>query len=246
MLNSECDVVVVSAHPDDAELACAGTVKKLTKEKKSVVFVDCTRGELSSRGTPEQREKEAAKAAEILGVRERMVLDMPDGSIMNLPENVHQLVVAIRLFRPKILLIPSPVERHPDHEAVHNLARAAAFRAGLHKVHAQHNERELVPHRVQRILCYQQHADFPRMPDLYIDVTDTFADKMASIHAFGSQFEGVGGGASDGPRTFISRPAFLEGIEARARYFGDRIGTTYAEAFLSVEPLGLSSLSQLL
>jgi N-acetylglucosamine malate deacetylase 1 len=240
------DVAVICAHPDDAELACAGTVKKLSNEGRSVAFIDCTRGELGSRGTAEIRELEASRARDILGVKERACLDMPDGSIMYTTENIRKIVVAIRTYRPVLMLIPSEVERHPDHEAVHKLARAAAFTAGLHKYITTHNGEEQQPHRPHRMLCYQQHADFSRLPDLYIDISDTFDSKMASIRAFASQFQDPNEPKTTEPQTFISRPAFLEGIEARARYYGDRIGTKYAEAFLSIEPLGLTSLSQLL
>ena len=240
------DVIVINAHPDDAELACAGTVRKLSDEGYAVGFVDCSRGEMGSRGTVEIRELEASKAREILGVKERMCLDMPDSSIMYTPENIQKLVVAIRALRPKLMLIPSPVERHPDHEAVHRLAKAAAFTAGLHKYITSHNNEQQQPHRPQRTFCYQQHADFPRLPDVYVDITSTFEAKMASVHAFASQFQLADNSSTNEPQTFISRPAFLEGIEARARYFGDRIGTKYAEAFLALEPLGINSLSQLL
>ena len=126
-----CEILVLSAHPDDAELCCSGTVKKVTNDGKRVVFVDCTRGELGTRGTPELRAEEAAKAAEILGVDVRENLEMPDGSVMHTNENILKVVSAIRAHKPRLLLTTPPVERHPDHEAVHKLARAATFLAGL-------------------------------------------------------------------------------------------------------------------
>lgn len=240
------DVVVLSAHPDDAELACSGTVKNLTNEGRTVAFVECTRGELGTRGTPELREQEARDAAAILGVTQRMNLDMPDGNVQHTQENILSVVRAIRAFRPTLLLIPPPIERHPDHEAVHRLARAAAFLSGLQKVITTHNGAMQAPHRPSRMLCFQQQYDFPREPSIYVDITETFDDKMRSIKAFTSQFYLPDLYTSDEPSTFISRPEFLSEIESRAAYFGSRIGVRYAEAFLAVEPLGVKSLSQLL
>lgn len=242
----KADVLVVCAHPDDVELSCGGTVKKLTNEGRIVVFVECTRAELGTRGTPEIREAEAAKAAAILGVHAREQLGIPDGGVENTLENAHKLVAAIRAWKPTLMLIPSEVERHPDHEAVHALSRRAAFLAGLAKISTTRDGLEQEPHRPKRMLCYQQFYDFPGGPDLYVDVTETFADKMNAIRAFASQFHVPEAYASNEPETLLSNPEFLLNIEARERYYGSRIGVSYAEAFACVEPLGLASLSSLL
>ncbi|MCX6140951.1 MAG: bacillithiol biosynthesis deacetylase BshB1 [Candidatus Kapabacteria bacterium] len=240
------DVMVLSAHPDDAELSCGGTVMNLTSEGKHVVFVECTRGELGTRGTPELREQEAAAAAKILGVTDRECLGLPDGHIMHSNENILAVVKAIRTWRPNVLLIPPSIERHPDHEAVHRLARSAAFLAGLTKIETSNNGVQQEPHRPRRMLCFQQQYDFPRSPDLYVDISETFQSKMSSIRAFTSQFHVPQEYTSTEAETFLSRPEFLQEIEARAMYFGSRIGVRYAEAFLAIEPLGVSSLSALL
>lgn len=239
-------MMVLSAHPDDAELACSGTIKKFTNEGFSVALVECTRGELGTRGTPELREKEAQAASQILGVAHREGLDMRDGHITHTPENINKVVYAIRKYKPRLLLIPPPYERHPDHEAVHKLARAAAFLAGLQNVETFDNEVPQTPHRPHRMLCYMQQYDFPKQPDLYVDITDTYTAREASIKAFASQFHLPDLYNSNEPVTFISRPGYLDELEARSRYFGSRIGTTYAEAFLAVEPLAVDSLSKLL
>ncbi len=243
---SGIDVLVLSAHPDDAELAVAGTVKGLTNAGRSVVFVECTRGELGTRGTPELRAAEAQHASEILGVTLRENLGMPDGAVAHTQANILAVVGAIRRHRPRIMLIPPPFERHPDHEAVHRLARAAAFTAGLANVSVEHNGQALAPHRPKAMYCFQQQYDFPQAPSFYVDITATWADKLASIRAYASQFHVPDVYQSDEPQTFISRPGFVEELEARARYYGSRIGTTYAEAYLSVEPLGFASMEVLL
>ena len=238
--------LVISAHPDDAELACGGTIRNLTNEGLGVVFLDCTRGELGTRGTPERRAQEAQRAGEILGVQHRECLGMPDGAIEYTQENIRAVATVIRAWRPHIVLIPPPVERHPDHVAVHRLCTAATFVAGLSKVTTYRDGVEQQPHRPQRTLCFQQQYDFPRLPDLYVDISSTIQAKMDSIRAYTSQFHAPGDYTSDEPETFISRPAFLLELEARARYYGSRIGTEFAEGFLAVEPLGVGSLSALL
>lgn len=238
--------LVISAHPDDAELACGGTIRALTNQGHDVVLLDCTRGELGTRGTPELREQEAQRAADILGVRHRECLSMPDGAIEHTQENIRAIVTSIRTWRPHIVLIPPPVERHPDHVAVHKLCVAATFTAGLTKVVTHRDGVEQQPYRPKRTLCFQQQYDFPRLPDLYVDISATFAAKMDSIRAYTSQFHAPGEYTSDEPETFISRPAFLMELEARARYYGSRIGTDYAEGFLAVEPIAVASLADLL
>lgn len=237
--------MVLIAHPDDAELTCGGTIKQLTNDGHRVVFVECTRGELGTRGTPELREQEATDAARILGVDTRDRLDMPDGAIEHTQENILKVVSAIRAHRPRLLLTPPPIERHPDHEAVYRLARAAMFIAGLHKVITTRDGAEQTPHRPKKMLCFMQQYDFPRQPDVYVDISATFSAKMDAIKAFKSQFHLPDAYTTNEPQTFLSRPEFLEEVEARAIYFGSRIGVRYAEAFMGVEPIGLASLSDI-
>lgn len=241
-----CHTLVVSAHPDDAELSCSGTVKNLTNAGHAVVFVDCTAGELGTRGTPELRATEAAQAARILGVAHRECLHMTDGAIAHTQENILKVVEVLRAYRPQIMLTTPPIERHPDHEAVHRLVRAATFLSGLQKVETYRDGALQAPHRPMRTLCFMQQFDLPDGPDFYVDITDTYADRVASIKAFASQFYMPEAYTSEEPETFLSRPAFFEELEARCIYFGSRIGVRYAEAFKTIEPLGLRTLADLL
>jgi len=241
-----CDVMVVSPHPDDAEIGCGGVIKNLTDLGKSVVFVDCTRGELGTRGSAELRATEAESAGKILGVSNRVNLEMPDCAVEYNTATVHKLATAIRKFTPLLVLIPPPQERHPDHVAVHQICKAANFVSGVKNVLLSDNGNDLSTHRAKTLVCYQLQYDFPSLPDFYVDVTDTFKSKMDAILAYQSQFHVENSKHNTEPPTFISRPEYLLELEARARYYGSRIGTTYAEAFFCVEPLGLSSLSVLL
>ncbi|MBK9246867.1 MAG: bacillithiol biosynthesis deacetylase BshB1 [Ignavibacteria bacterium] len=233
------DVLVVAAHPDDAELSCGGTIAQLTSNGKTVVIVDCTLGELSSRGTIEQRAIETQKANEILKVSGRVNLLMEDGNIELSKDNILSLIRSIRQYRPKIILCNPPHERHPDHENVHKLVRTAVFQSGLTMIKTEFNGKHQLPHRPDKLFSYMQTYDFE--PSFYVDISDYFQVKMESIRAYSSQVFVAGEHNTQQPQTFISKPAFMEMIEARARYFGALIGVEYAEAFHSHEPIGFSS-----
>jgi bacillithiol biosynthesis deacetylase BshB1 len=127
-------VLAIGAHPDDVEMSCGGTLIRLVREGYRVGVVDCTRGELGSRGNPELRAREAELAAQIMGIHVRENLGLPDGNIPLTAEAVAALVRVLRRWRPQILLLPPPVERHPDHERVHQLVRMAWFHSGLAKL----------------------------------------------------------------------------------------------------------------
>ncbi|MBM2813867.1 MAG: LmbE family protein [Ignavibacteria bacterium] len=240
------DVLAIGAHPDDIELSCGGTIAKLTDEGKSVAIVDCTRGESGTRGTPEIRLDEAKKAAEILGVKYRVNLGMEDGNIEVNKKNILEIIKTIRIFRPSAVLFHPPYERHPDHEAVHKLVRTGMFKSGLRKIVTEYNGIQLEPHRIRKMFCYMQSYTFPNNPDFYVDVSSTHEKKMGAIKAYTSQVFVEGVSRTDEPVTRLSRPEFIDELEARALYFGSLIGVKYAEVFSSVEPIGLRSLSVLL
>jgi bacillithiol biosynthesis deacetylase BshB1 len=239
------DIVAIAVHPDDVELACGGVLAAASSEGKRVAVVECTRGEMSSRGTPEIRHAEAIEAAKILGLTERWNLGIPDGGVSSTPDHVARVVAAIRYFQPSLLLFPAGFDRHLDHEDAYNLVRRAVFQSGMTKVVTSVFGVRQTPYRPKRLLCYMQTYHFE--PDVFIDVSAHFATKMQSITAHASQVHVSGRTPKpDEPQTFISSPAFMGLIESRARYFGALIGVEFAEAFQSVEPLGLHSVSALL
>ncbi len=239
--NEQTDILVIAAHPDDAELSCGGTIAQLTASGKSVVIADCTKGELGSRGTVKLREKETANASKIMGVNTRVNLGMPDGNIQQTPDNILSIVSIIRRFRPQIILFNPPYERHPDHENVHRLVRSAVFQSGLTKIETFHKGISQTTHRPKHIFSYMQTYEFE--PSFYVDISDSFDVKIAAIRAYSSQVFVEGENDTTEPVTFISKPDFMEMLEARARYFGALIGVKYAEPFLAIEPVGIPSLS---
>jgi len=235
------DILVLPVHPDDAELGCAGTILKEIALGKKVGIVDLTRGELGTRGTAEIRDKEAADAAKILGLAVRDNLSIPDGFFENTKEYQLKVISAIRRFKPEIVITNAYYDRHPDHGRASQLVEDSAFLAGLRKVETSYNGEVQEAWRPNLVLHFIQ--DNYIKPDILIDVTDHWDKKVESIRAFGSQFFNPDWG--DEPQTYISSPAFIEVIEARAREFGKSIGVKYAEGFTSKKILGVDNLFSL-
>jgi bacillithiol biosynthesis deacetylase BshB1 len=237
---SKADVLIFAAHPDDAELACAGTIASLVAEGKKVVIADLTRGEMGTRGTAETRGRESAEASRILGIADRICLSLPDTRLENTREMQLHLIRILRHYRPDLVLCNAVEDRHPDHGAAGNLASASCFYSGLTKIETERNGGKQEAFRPGRVLHYIQ--DRYIVPGLVVDITPYWPVKMAAIQAFQTQFHNPG---SPEPETYISRPDFLDFIEARAREMGQKIGVRYGEGFTSANPPGFRSLSSL-
>lgn len=240
------DLLVIDAHPDDAEISCGGTIAKLTSAGKTVAVVDCTRGEMGTRGNPDLRLHEAMNASKILKLSHRINLGMMDGFIEESPDSLYQIITYIRQFRPKMIMTHPAFDRHPDHEAVNSLVRNALFKSGLTKIHTELDGIGQEVYRTRKLFCFMGSYQFERKPDFYVDISDFNDAKMKAIEAFSSQVYVAGNENTNEPETKLSSPDFKEELVARARYFGGLIGTRYAEAFLSVEPLGIKNLNGLL
>jgi N-acetylglucosamine malate deacetylase 1 len=244
--NNETDAMFIGAHPDDVEICSGGAIAKLVKEGRYVTIADLTAGEMGTRGTPEERLEEAKKAAKILGVEERINLGMPDGNIELSQENILKIIRILRLYRPKIIVFHPPFERHPDHEDAHKLIRTAMFKSGLIKIETEYKGIKQDRFRIRKMFCYMQSYQFPEKPDFYVDISETIEQKMESIKAYRTQVFIPGESDPDSIPTRLYRPEFLDEIESRAKYFGSLTGVRYAEAFMSIEPVGLNSLSALI
>ncbi|PIU44463.1 MAG: bacillithiol biosynthesis deacetylase BshB1 [Ignavibacteriales bacterium CG07_land_8_20_14_0_80_59_12] len=232
------DVLAIGAHPDDVELACGGTIALLTKQGHHVGIVDCTRGELGTRGTAQIREAESKEAARILGADFRENLGLPDGNIENTPENRLRIISVIREHRPRILLMPHWLERHPDHEHAHRLAKEAWFYSGLEKIVSVGTDRS--PHRPYRppkYFYFMERYEFT--PSFIVDISEVIETRMEAVRAFKSQFFDPSSRESE---TLMSRADFFEWMLARLRHFGRIIGRQYGEPFYSIEPIGLTDM----
>lgn len=226
------DVVAFGSHPDDVELGAGGTIAALVAAGYRVGIVDLTRGELGSRGSANQRDHEAQKAAEILGVQRRVNLGMQDGNIKNSRKNRLKVITELRVTRPDILLLPAPECRHPDHPAAAALVADAAFQSGLVKIETTDAAgTSLGPWRPPHMLHYMQSIAFETT--FVMDVSDFWETRTKAVQAYSTQFHtGEEDPDDDEPQTFISTPAFMDWYEARARNYGYRIGATYGEPFL--------------
>lgn len=237
------DILAIGVHPDDVELGCSGVLINEIKQGKKVGIIDLTQGELGTRGTSETRFAEAKKAAEIIGAEIRENLKMRDGFFKNDEEHQLQLIKYIRKYRPEIVLANVLDDRHPDHGRAGHLIADACFLSGLVKIETKDDDGRVQDKwRPKYILHYLQ--DWYHEPDLLVDVSDSFQQKMSSVEAYTTQFH-VAGNEQQGLQTYISTPDFLESVVARARMLGKRIGVKYAEGFITEKKIGIRSLDAL-
>ena len=222
-------VLAFGAHPDDVELGCGGTLYKLKKFGYGTAIVDLTEGELSSRGTVEERYRESARAAEILRADIRRNLKIPDGNIALNMTNREKIIRLVRELKPALVFAPFSDDRHPDHIHASQLITEGCFYAGLKKVLPQ-----IPHHRPFRIIYYMAKYEFE--PSFVVDISAEFAIKQKALQAYQSQFFNP-----DWPeeQTFVSSRWFMESVEFRARHFGWMAGVKYGEPFWIREPLAL-------
>ncbi|MFN2438841.1 MAG: bacillithiol biosynthesis deacetylase BshB1 [Chitinophagaceae bacterium] len=236
------DVLAIGAHPDDVELGCSGVLIKEIKRGKKAGILDLTEGEMSTRGTVETRYKEAANAAKIIGAHVRENLKLRDGFFLNDETNQLKLVQLLRKYQPEIVIGNIFEDRHPDHGRAGHLIYDACFLSGLGKIQTKNGDGSPQEKwRPKYLLHYLQDRFYE--PDLIIDVSEVWEQRLASIRAYKTQFHNI---ESQEPQTYISSPEFLEAIIARARLLGKRIGVQFAEGFISKKNIGIKNLEALI
>ena len=225
------DALAFGPHPDDVEIFCGGVMVRLAQLGYRTGVVDLTRGELATRGSVEERAREAAAAAEVLGLAFRENLGLPDGFLDPGPGSPHlrPVVEAIRRHRPEIVLVPSPEERHPDHVAAAALLVRAAFLAGLGRYETAPARERFAP---RRVVHYEMRVRL--LGSFVVDTSPAWERKLQAIRCHASQL-GEGGG----PPTLIGSALALPAIEARDRLHGARIGVRHGEALRTAETLGV-------
>jgi len=225
------DVLVIAAHPDDAELGMAGGILQLKQEGQAVGILDLTDGEPTPHGSVELRSQETAAASEILGIDWRGNLGLPNRSLEASLEARGQLAEVIRQTRPRWLFAPYGVDAHPDHVAATELVQAARFWAKLTKSNLAGE-----PHHPERIYDYYSvHLKHAAQPAYVLDISQHWEQKQAALACYQSQFVT---GRSNQP------VSFPEQLQTQAAYWGQLIGCQYGEPYASCEPLGLSGFSQ--
>ncbi|MFA0963784.1 bacillithiol biosynthesis deacetylase BshB1 [Roseivirga sp. BDSF3-8] len=231
------DILVFAAHPDDAELSCSGTIAAHVAKGKKVGIVDLTRGEMGTRGSADLRDQEAAAAAKILGLAVRDNLRFQDSFFQNDRDHQMAVIKAIRKYQPEIILANAIHDRHPDHGRAAELLQQSVFLSGLRKITTTDDDKEQQPWRPKAVYNYVQSLYIK--PDFVMDITGYWKVKMDSIRAYESQFFDP---KSEEPETYISRPEFIDFLEARAREYGNQIGVTYGEGFTVNRTPGVSDL----
>lgn len=237
---TKLDILVIAAHPDDAELGCSGTIAAHVSKGYKVGIVDLTQGEMGTRGTPEMRILEANEAAKILGLSARENLGFADVFFKDDKAHQHELVKVIRKYQPDIVLANAISDRHPDHGKGASLATNACFMSGLRKIET--NIDGIVQESWRPKFVYHYIQNNYIQPDFIFDISEFWDTKVASIMAFKSQFYDP---ASQEPASFISSPEFLPFIESRAREFGHRILAKYGEGFTIERFIGVTDLFDL-
>jgi N-acetylglucosamine malate deacetylase 1 len=218
------DILAIAAHRDDVEQTCGGALLRMAARGLRTAILDLTRGEAGTRGTAEDREREAGDAASILGVGWRQALDMPDGSIENTHENRLKIVRVLRRLRPRVVILPYWQARHPDHAIAAPLGYEACFLSGLARI-----DSSSAPHRPFKIVYASLYADV--RPSFIIDITPFIEQRHAALMAYRSQYANQPAGST----LFVPEEEIRERTFAEARHYGLLAGVKYGEPFVQKE-----------
>ena len=231
------DIRAFGAHPDDVELACAGTLMKSIDEGKIVGIIDLTRGELGTRGDADTRTAESTAAAKVMGIHLRENLNLKDAFFMHDEETLQKIVTVIRKYKPVIVLCNAPQDRHPDHGKSAKLIADAAFLSGLRKIETFEDGIQQEAWKPSYVFNYLQ--DQYIHPTFLVDVSGYQDRKIEAILCYKSQFFNP---ENSEPQTYISSPVFLEALKGKEAGFGKQVGVDYAEGFISQKLLAINSL----
>ncbi len=225
-MSSALDLLVIGAHPDDAEVHVGGLLALASTKGMKAAILDLTSGDLGTRGTPEIRRSEAMEAARILGVA-RIILDLPDARFGETQLERDRIIAELRTLRPSVLVLPHPDDHHPDHRRVFRLGKEAAYYSGLKNYPCAGT-----PWRPEAV-AWVGGVNPPTPPDLVVDVSEVWSRRMKAFDAFGSQFTED----PSQPPTRIAHPSFRRGIEGRAMHWGSLIQADFAEGLWCEKPV---------
>jgi bacillithiol biosynthesis deacetylase BshB1 len=234
------DILALAAHRDDVEQTCGGTLLRMAQKGHRTGILDLTQGELGTRGSAEDRAREAGEAAKILSVAWREALDIPDGRVENTWENRLKVARVIREQRPRVVILPYWKGRHPDHYTASILGYEACFLAGLAKLDVNQNVSAHLsfgeangaggaPHRPFKIVYATLYYDV--RPTFVVDITEQFEARFQSLMAYKTQFSDQEAGKD----LFPAQAEIRARIEAMARFYGMLGGVEFAEPFLQKE-----------
>ncbi len=232
------DILAIAAHRDDVEQTCGGVLLKSAERGQRTGILDLTQGEMGTRGTVDDRERESKDAAKILKVSWRGALDIPDGRVENTWENRLKIVRVLREQRPRVVILPYWKGRHPDHYTCSTLGYEACFLSGLKKLGKTHGWTEpeeldtvasMEPHRPFKIIYASLYYDV--RPTFVVDISDQFERKVESLLAYKSQYDDQ----QTGSGLFPQRDEVRKRLETMAAFYGLLGGVKYAEPFVQKE-----------
>jgi bacillithiol biosynthesis deacetylase BshB1 len=224
------DLLAIAAHRDDVELTCAGTLLKAVDAGYRAGILDLSAGECGTRGSAALRAAEAERAAGILGVSERRNAGLPDAGLHNTEEARRLVVAEIRHFRPRVVILPFPIGRHPDHRLASELSRDACFLAGLARYDAPGE-----PHRPHKILYSLAYREDPVKPTFVVDISAQFERKMQAIRCYASQFDG----AMNAGEIFPTGQDLYSLVDTQNAHYGSLIRSRYGEPFFTHETMAV-------
>lgn len=232
------DLLVIAAHPDDAEVAVGGTLIKHIKEGRKAGVIDLTCGELGTRGNAEIRLNESEEAGRVLGLHHRSNLNLRDCFFQITEENILRVVQVIRYHQPEIVIVNPRTDRHPDHGRTSKLVKEAVLKSGLTGIQTFDGKgiRQGI-WKVKNLFHYIQDTYIE--PDILIDISPFYLQKEEAFRAYRSQFYDP---ESMEPETPISGLNYFSQVRARNVEWGRRIGVEFAEGLCLDKVLGVRNL----
>ena len=227
-MSDQVDLLAIAAHRDDVELTCGGTLAKAAMAGRRVGIIDLTQGEMGTRGDAATRAAEAEQAAKTLGVAVRLNAGMRDAHLENNEASRTKIVELIRRARPRVVILPFPVGRHPDHRIASELGRDACYLAGLAKYEPGTGGEAHRPYKLLYALAYRED---PVKPTFVVDISDVFEAKMQAIKCYASQFDGAKAAGEIHP----TGQDLYELIRVQSAHYGSLIRRRYGEPFYTAE-----------
>jgi len=222
-MSDHVELLAIAAHRDDVELTCGGTLAKAAKAGHRVGIVDLTQGEMGTRGDAATRAAEAERAARTLGVAVRLNAGMPDAHLANTAASRQKVVELIRRTKPRVVILPFGVGRHPDHRVASELGRDACYLAGLAKYEPGTGGEAHRPFKLLYALAYRED---PVKPTFVVDISDVFETKMQAIRCYASKAAG---------EIFPTGQDLYELIRVQSAHYGSLIRRPYGEPFYTAE-----------
>ncbi len=241
---SQLEILTIAAHPDDAEITCGGLLIKMAQRGHRTGVLDLTAGEAGTCGDEHDRAREAAEAAEVMGLTYRGNVGLPDAAVAVSQESKLAVAARIRTLRPEMVILPHWAQRHPDHAVGGQLGYAACFLAGLKKIDLPGE-----PHRPRKIIYASYFRNYDH--SFLVDISDVFEQKLKAVAAYRSQFgdalsekKTMPPGRTPEVDPFSSRnTVFSSGVGihdflyTQSHYLGQLVGVRFAEAYTIKEPV---------